>query len=91
MGPRVNPLGENEMNLNKITKMELAAMLKERDAEIAALRHRVSVLEGEKALGLRASSAESERTVTIGGVLCRKVVERLGQCTRTRYIPVAMN
>ena len=79
------------MNITKITKMELAALLKERDAEIAALRHRVSVLEGEKALGLRAPHPEAERTVTIGGVVCRKVVERRGQCTRTRYVPVATN
>ena len=79
------------LNLDKITKAELVAMLKARDAEVAALRHRVSVLEGEKALGLRASSAEAERTVTIGGVVCRKVVERRGQCTRTRYIPAATN
>ena len=84
------------MNLNKITKMELVALLKERDAEIAALRHRVSVLEGEKALGLGASRAvakptAAERTVTVGGVVCRKVVERQGQRTRTRYVPVATN
>lgn len=79
------------MNLNKITKMELAALLKERDAEITALRHRVSVLEGEKALGLGASRAVAEPTVMVSGVLCRKVVERQGQCTRTRYVPVATN
>lgn len=79
------------LNLNKITKAELVAMLKARDAEVAALRHRVSVLEGEKALGLRAPNPEAEPTVMIRGVVCRKVVERRGQSTRTRYVPVAMD
>lgn len=76
------------MDMKKMTKAELIAELTARNAECMALRERVSVLEGEKALR---PAPGAERIVTVGGVPCRRVVERLGQCTRTRYVPVATN
>jgi hypothetical protein len=61
-------------NITKLTKAELIALLGQRNTEIAALRMRVSTLEGELALRPRA-------VVPQGGVL----IERRGQCVTKRW------
>jgi hypothetical protein len=61
-------------DITRLTKAELIALLGRRDAEVAALRVRVSTLEGELALRPRA-------TVPQGGVL----IERHGQRVTKRW------
>lgn len=76
-------------SLNKLTKVELVALIKERDAQINSLRHRVSVLEGAAALAVREPNKVHVPTFTvIGGVQYQRVTTRHGQHTRTRLVPV---
>lgn len=73
----------------KMTKLELEQTLAQRNAEVQLLRHRISVLEGQIALGAQPPAAKpSPRPVRVGGVLCNVVYERHGQATRKRFVPV---
>lgn len=71
----------------KMTKLELEQTLAQRNAEVQLLRHRISVLEGQLALGAQPPAAS--RPVRVGGVMCNVVYERHGQSTRKRYVPIA--
>lgn len=64
----------------------LESRLMEGGRTLNELRHRISVLEGAKALAAPASPAE--KLVRINGVQHRVVYERHGQSTRKRFVPV---
>lgn len=73
----------------KMTKLELEQLLAQRNAEVQQLRHRISVLEGQIALGAQPPAAKpAPRPVRVGGVMCNVVYERHGQATRKRYVPI---
>lgn len=63
----------------------LEARLLEGGRALNDARHRISVLEGAQAL----AAPPAEKIVTIRGVQHRVVIERSGQTTRKRFIPVA--
>lgn len=76
------------MSITKLTKAEIVALLKKSQDEVQALRHRMSVLEGEKALRTQPASTYKAKTVVIRGEWFARVTERHGQRVVTRYVPV---
>lgn len=63
----------------------LEARLMEGGRALNEARHRISVLEGTQAL----AAPPAEKLVRINGVQHRVVIERSGQNTRKRFVPVA--
>lgn len=63
----------------QVTKLELTQRLDAANKEIVALRHRVSVLEGEIAL-------RAQPVVAVPGQRGRVIIERHGQRTVKRWI-----